>query len=173
MPALERPQVRFHESFVAAHREWAGAHQPGAGLRGTDDPTNRDGFARWVARLLAEEHTVDGSGLVTCTYRWIVEGDRYLGSIALRHDLTPFLFDEGGHIGFGLRPSARGRGVGSWALRRILVLARNRRMSTVLVTCDENNNASARAIEACGGVLEDVRGNDVGRIYRRYWIALA
>lgn len=172
MPVLERPHVRFHESFLAARREWVGEHQPGAGLRGSDDPVSPDGFAAWVDRLLAEERHVDGPGLVTCTYRWIVDDDRYLGSISLRHELTPFLFDEGGHIGYGLRRSARGRGLGSWALRRMLVQARNRRMSTVLVTCDDDNIASSRTIEACGGVREDIRRNEVGRVYRRYWIAL-
>jgi len=38
----------------------------------------------------------------------------------------------------------------------------------VLVTCEQDNPASARTIERCGGVLEDER-----RTLRRYWIELA
>jgi len=36
------------------------------------------------------------------------------------------------------------------------------------VTCDDDNVASVRVIEACGGVLEDVRG-----VKRRYWVPTA
>jgi predicted acetyltransferase len=37
----------------------------------------------------------------------------------------------------------------------------------VLVTCDDDNVASARVIERNGGVLEDVRNGK-----RRYWVEL-
>jgi hypothetical protein len=45
------------------------------------------------------------------TYRWIVEGDRVLGAIALRHELNDFLLRAAGNIGDGIRPSARRRGL--------------------------------------------------------------
>jgi len=38
------------------------------------------------------------------------------------------------------------------------------------VTCDDNNAASRRVIERCGGVLEDVRLTESGGTTRRYWI---
>ena len=44
-------------------------------------------------------------------------------------------------------------------------------MDRVLLTCDEDNVASALTIERNGGVLEDVRDTDLGR-KRRYWISL-
>jgi predicted acetyltransferase len=44
-------------------------------------------------------------------------------------------------------------------------------VDAVLVTCDEENPASARAIEREGGVLEDTRPGPGGRPTRRYWIA--
>ncbi|MBE1602632.1 putative acetyltransferase [Streptomyces stelliscabiei] len=44
-------------------------------------------------------------------------------------------------------------------------------MGRVLITCDDDNVASARTIERNGGVLEDVRTTDEG-IKRRYWITL-
>ncbi|MEC3973871.1 hypothetical protein [Amycolatopsis sp. H20-H5] len=46
-----------------------------------------------------------------CTYRWIVEGDRVLGGIALRHGFDDFV-PRLGHVGYGIRPSARRRGLG-------------------------------------------------------------
>jgi predicted acetyltransferase len=71
-----------------------------------------------------------------------------------------------------VRPSARGRGVATWALREVLREATETGLDRVLLTCDVSNAASARVIERCGGVLEDIRDTWLGRS-RRYWITLA
>jgi predicted acetyltransferase len=47
-----------------------------------------------------------------------VEGDRVPGGIAMRHELDDVLLHAGGHIGYGIRPSARRRGLATWALGR-------------------------------------------------------
>lgn len=171
MPELIEPTARLYESWSESLAEWGpGTHQDGAGLRATDDVGTPAGFADWVARLhTAEERAVDG--WVRCTFRWIVEGDRYLGAIALRHELNDFLLEAGGHIGYGIRPSARGRGLACWALASILPAARDLGLDRVLVTCDVGNPASARVIEKNGGVLEDIRDTELGTL-RRYWITL-
>ena len=63
-------------------------------------------------------------GYVPCTYLWIVEGDTFLGSLAIRHELNEFLLNEGGHIGYSIRPSARRRGHAAAALADALPVAR-------------------------------------------------
>ncbi len=171
MPELIVPDARLHASFLRAHAEWAGAVQDGAGIHDGDDVVSPEGFARFVASLVAAETTPRRPGLVTDTYRWIVEDDEYLGSISFRHELTDWLRDFGGHIGYGIRPSARGRGIATWALGRTLDLARSRGYERVLVVCREDNAASARVIERNGGRLEDRRRNG-DQLLRRYWIAL-
>jgi Acetyltransferase (GNAT) domain len=72
------------------------------------------------------------------------------------------LLRAGGHIGYGIRPSARGRGLATWALRSVLVRAPALGLGKVLVTCGDSNLASARVIEKAGGVLEDVRETELG-----------
>lgn len=171
MPELLVPDARFHASFLASHREWDGATQDGAGIHDDDDVMSPDGFATYVAELVASEHTPRRPGLVTDTYRWIVEGDEYLGAISFRHELTEYLENFGGHIGYGIRPSARRRGLATWALARTLETARGRGYERVLVTCHDDNVASARTIERNGGVLEDTRANG-DALMRRYWIPL-
>lgn len=74
-------------------------------------------------------------------------------------------------MAFGARPSARGRGVATWAVAQMLDEARDVGLTRVLVVCADDNVASAKTIERCGGVLEDVRLTDLG-LARRYWIAL-
>ncbi|MDR6638529.1 GNAT family N-acetyltransferase [Paenarthrobacter nitroguajacolicus] len=168
---LVAPNVSFHQSFLEAHREWGGTHQDGAGLFPNDDVSTPDGFAAWVQRLADAEHAPEKDGIVPCTYRWITEDQRYVGAIAFRHFLTPALLNSGGHIGYGVRPSDRGRGAASWALRELTAqLAAQPGPERVLLTCDDANEASAKTIERCGGVLEDVRTGTDGREFRRYWI---
>lgn len=40
------------------------------------------------------------------------------------------------------------------------------------VTCDKDNNASARTIIANGGIFENELAEDDGSIVQRYWIEL-
>jgi predicted acetyltransferase len=149
MPELIVPTVRLHRAWLEAHAEWGpGFHEDGFGLTATDDVLSRAGFAAWVARLTGESH------LVTC--RWIVESDRVLGGIALRQEPDEQV-QRAGHVGFGIRPSARRRGLATGALGRMLDEAGLRGMDRVLSVCATDNAASAKTIERLGGVLAEVR----------------
>jgi predicted acetyltransferase len=175
VPELIEPTTRLHAAWLASHDDWGpGHHEDGAGLLADDEVRSPDGFAAWVGRLRRESDTTvpPAAGRVHCTYWWIVEADTVLGAIALRHTLNDFLLRAGGHIGYGIRPSARGRGLATWALGQVLSKATALGLDRVLITCADGNVASARVIERRGGVLEDVRDTELGRT-RRYWVALA
>lgn len=137
------------------------------------DLAGPEAFSAWVEQLQQQSDTsvAVGEGRVHATHWWIVEGDSYLGAIDLRHYLNAVLLDVGGHIGYSIRPSARRRGLATWALGAVLLEARALGLDRVLVTCNNDNIGSARSIERNGGVLEDVRTTDAG-IKRRYWITL-
>jgi predicted acetyltransferase len=174
MPKLILPTTRLRDSWLESRAEWGrGVHQEGAGLHPADDVDTVDGFAAWVSRLhrAADSSVPGGDGRVPATYWWITECDTYLGAITLRHRLNAFLLRAAGHIGYGIRPSARRRGLATWALTAVLPEARALGLDRVLVTCEHANIASARTIENCGGELEDVRDTELGRILR-YWITL-
>ncbi len=160
MPDLVAPTVRLHTAWLEAHHEWGpGAHEDGFGLRASDQIGSGAGFAAWVARLVGDPG---------CTYRWIVEDGRVLGGIALRHGAGD-LVEWSGHIGYGIRPSARRRGVATWAVGEILDQAWILGIDRVLIVCAIENIASARTIERNGGVLEGIRDTRLG-LARRYWI---
>ncbi|MCX4628805.1 MULTISPECIES: GNAT family N-acetyltransferase [unclassified Streptomyces] len=174
MPELIFPSPRLHASWLAARGEWGpDAHMDGAGLGSDDDVDSAEGFAAWTERLrgYGDRTLPVEQGRVHATYWWIAEDDTYLGAIDLRHYLNGFLLDAGGHIGYGVRPSARRRGLAGWALRAVLHEARIMGMDRVLLTCDPDNAGSVRTIERGGGVLEDVRETLIGP-KRRYWIDL-
>ncbi|GLZ62657.1 GNAT family N-acetyltransferase [Micromonospora sp. NBRC 107095] len=173
MPELVAPTVRLHAPWLAAHDEWGpGLHEDGFGLRSTDEVRSPEGFAAWVTRLADQSDPGKRpDGGTVCTYRWIVEDDRVLGGIALRHQLDDHLLRVAGHIGYGIRPSARRRGLATWALGRMLGAARALGLGRVLLVCAADNVASAATIEHHGGVLEEIRDTETGSA-RRYWITL-
>lgn len=112
-------------------------------------------------------------GWVPATTYWLVaDGRVILGSINLRHRLTPALEDYGGHVGYIVRPSARGRGYGTRMLTMALQKAREMGLAGVLITCDPKNVASARMIQKNGGRLLSESPAASGRMTSRYWIDL-
>jgi predicted acetyltransferase len=98
------------------------------------------------------------------------DGD-LVGRASIRHELNEFLVHVGGHIGFAVRPAYRRRGVGGEILRQSLIVARAHGVDAALVTCDEDNVASATVIERQGGVFQDTVLDSQGTRMRRYWIA--
>lgn len=179
MPRLIAPDTRVHQSFLRAMAEFQAE-----GRGGLDDQSivgrdlQRFGgrwhdprvFAAYVRQVRAEAltETPRPEHLVPSTTLWWVDGTEYLGRIAIRHRLNAFLRDYGGHIGYDVRPSARRRGHATAMLRAALPVAHRLGVDPALVTCDEDNVASRKVIEANGGVFEDRRG-----VKLRYWVATA
>lgn len=105
---------------------------------------------------------------------WLVDEEtaRFLGEVAVRHRLNDALRQRGGHIGYGVRCSEWNRGYGTLLLSLALEKAKERRISPVLVTCNDDNLASARVIEKNGFTLEDkIAVSRDGAVFltRRYW----
>jgi predicted acetyltransferase len=107
---------------------------------------------------------------VPATFLVALSGNQLVGRLSIRHELNDFLTNYGGHIGYGIRPSHRRRGYASEILSQALIIARAEGIDRVLLTCDEDNIASATIIERHGGRLEDVRADPHGPPKRRYWI---
>lgn len=111
-------------------------------------------------------------GRVPATMLFAVVDEEIVGRVHIRHELTESLRVEGGHIGYGVRPRFRRRGYATEMLQQGLLVVRDLGITRALVTCDDDNPASIRTIEACGGALEDIRPRDGGGFTRRYWIDL-
>lgn len=106
-------------------------------------------------------------GFVPQTLYWLYIDGRAVGIAKLRHYLTDSLRAVGGHIGYCIRPSERGKGYGNILLCETLKKAAEINIPRALLICDEGNTASGRVIENNGGVPERT---DNGMCY--YWIQL-
>ena len=112
-------------------------------------------------------------GWVPCNIYWPICQGRIIGTCELRHQLTEELKSYGGHIGYSVRPSQRGKGYGTGMLDLALEKVRALGIERALVTCDDDNIASARIIEKNGGKLQDKVMNEGQKVLtRRYWIDL-
>ena len=170
--ALARPDLRYHASWALAVQEFEadGTTMHGSGLWEFDTADlSEAALTPEIDRLLAEGDpaTVLRPDRVHSTNYWIVEGEEFLGYLAVRHRLNDFLLELGGHIGFSVRPSRRGEGHATRALVLALDEARRLGVERALVTCDDDNLPSRLTIEHAGGVFEDQREDKL-----RYWFDL-
>ncbi|MBE8989478.1 GNAT family N-acetyltransferase [Nostoc sp. LEGE 12450] len=113
-------------------------------------------------------------GFVPATTFWLVMQSKViLGESQLRHWLVPTLEHQGGHIGYMIHPLQRSKGYGTKILAMTLEKARNIGLSRVLLTCNQDNFASARIIQKNQGKLTSqgfLENSD--KIISRYWIDL-
>lgn len=175
---LVHPAEKYKESFIEAVDEFLRAPIKNVrSRRYTEMPPPeelRESFDSYVQKI---NDMSLGKGLpdgyVPATEYWLVDGDRFIGAVNIRHSLTEHLLNEGGHIGYDIRPSERGKGYGKEILRLALPKAKELGIESVLVTCDENNSASKKIIEANGGVFENTHPSSEGAgVKLRYWIHL-
>jgi predicted acetyltransferase len=172
---LVEPSGKYRDSYIEAVKEFQADHSFPLMERTYDKlsipelEVNFDDYAEKIRSQSRGENLPEGWVPVT-TY-WLVEGDEYIGKVSIRHRLTPHLEKIGGHIGYNIRPSKRGRGYGNKILQLSLPKAKELGISRVLVTCDATNIASSKIIEKNGGVFEDQQSNpETGVNKLRYWI---
>ncbi len=79
-----------------------------------------------------------------------------VGGISLRIGMSEDLLLYSGQIGYGVRPFARGRRYAERACRLILPLAKRAGLTSVWITCNEDNTASRLTCERVGAELVEI-----------------
>jgi predicted acetyltransferase len=158
MPALRAPTAAVRDSFTGATRD---LRDEGWLPEFPVEEVAAD-FDGYVRRVTGEK---EAWGVPISTF-WYLDGPDYLGTVIIRHRLTPELTRHGGHIGYHVAPRRRRQGHATAMLAAAVAYCRQPLgLDRVLVTCDLANTASRRVIEANGGVLENVLDGEC-----RYWI---
>ena len=167
---FEKPHAALADSYRAMVREILGN---GEDLIPFPLSFENHDFGAFLAKLAACERG-EGipAGFVPHTTYWLVdESGEVVGVSNLRHALTDKLRIEGGHIGYGVRPSARRRGHATELLRRTLERARALGIEEALVTCAKDNAGSAATIRNCGGKLHSEEYVESrGEVVQRYLV---
>ena len=158
MPFLATPNSTVRDSFVEAVSDlrdegWLPEFPVDEVAAGFDD---------YVRSILAEKEFWD----VPISTFWYVDGSHYLGTVIIRHRLTPELARHGGHIGYHVAPRYRRQGHARAMLATAISYCSDTLgITRILITCDQSNIGSRRVIESNGGVLENILENEC-----RYWV---
>lgn len=167
MPQLEFPNMFHKQSYLDMIQEWGSFEKI---------PTS-------PSRLFAGQYFEDFHIIITgdvinnpngvnSHLFFFVEDGRILWAIQIRHHINhPNLIEVWGHIWYGIRPSERGKWYATEMLRLGLLEAKKLWLGKVLITCHDDNIASAKVIENNGGVFERFTEKE-GKKLRRYWITL-
>lgn len=103
----------------------------------------------------------------------VFDNDKLIGGFNLRHEIKGDLIHHGGNIGYLIRPSERGKGYGTKLLKLALEEARKIGLEKVLISCRNDNIASAKVIENNHGIYENNYYDEtLKKDFRRYWIYL-
>ena len=112
-------------------------------------------------------------GYVRENFYLCYEGKRVVGVFSLKFELTEFLMNYGGHIGYATRPSERKRGLATQMLKQGLELSKKFGFDRILCICDNDNDASEKVILKNGGIFEnEIYDPDEAVTVKRFWIQL-
>lgn len=177
MIKLVQPDIRYTDTikdYMNAYLEYYPASKED-GIQGSAYLMGFDSISEWVENCKFQSTTTNlEAGRVNATTFLTIDTDtcEMVGIVNIRHELNGYLMNVGGHIGYSIKPNHFGKGYGKQQLKLALDYCREvLKLESVLVTCDVDNIASFKVIQALGGIQENVityENEDVSR----NWITL-
>ncbi|MGY1463124.1 GNAT family N-acetyltransferase [Bacillus toyonensis] len=168
---LITPTTDLQEEYLDFYNEWKDSGETMIPWVISKDPSN---FPAMIQELLDAHNGVNlpESWVPDSTYWLVTDENKIVGVVNIRHSLTEHLFNTGGHVGYGIRPSERRKGFATKLLELSLEKTKELNIEKVLVVCDEVNTGSEKTILHNGGLRDDDFIEEDGNIVRRFWIEL-
>ena len=117
-----------------------------------------DKYKEWLkksAKSSEQAGVVDG-WKVPSTVFLLYENNRPVGFGKVRHLLTDALLENGGNVGYAIRPAERDRGLGTRFLALLIVECQKLGVEKILLTVQNHNTQSIHVALANGGKIEKI-----------------
>jgi predicted acetyltransferase len=168
--SLIQPRLELEDSYIGLVQEFLANDEP---LIPFPLAFAYDDFPAMLKKLADQSKGIDlPEGFIANSTFWLLNQEQEVVGVSnLRHALTPKLEHEGGHIGYGIRPSQRGKGYGHTILEKTLNKAWELGLDKVLLSCTKQNLASNKVIIKNGGNFDsDAYSEQHKQPINRYWI---
>lgn len=153
---ITKPTLAHKEAILTFRREFNAVFDELHGSSELNSFTD-NGFVGWFTYINTPAGTQwFGYEKVTDSTYIALLGETVVGFVNVRHHLTEFLLNYGGHIGYSTHPDYQGQGIATAMLGFGIETLKGLGVDKVLVTCADDNIASAQVIIKNGGVLENV-----------------
>jgi len=163
--------MEYEKEYLSFYQEWKDSGEDMIPWVISKDPSN---FKEMIQSLFDSEkgENLPENWVPDSTYWLVNEKNKILGAVNIRHRLNEKLFNCGGHIGYGIRPSERRKGYATKLLSLSLEKGKELGIQKALVVCDEGNIGSEKTILNNGGLRDTDFIEDDGNIVKRFWIEL-
>ncbi|RTE02376.1 GNAT family N-acetyltransferase [Paenibacillus whitsoniae] len=170
---LVQPALVYQQAYLSFYEDWKSTGEDIVPWVVEREPYDFAGMLDFLYSQDVEDKIVDDTFVPHSTY-WLLDHDnnKIIGAVNIRHRLNRKLFNCGGHVGYGIRPSERGKGYASILLALTLEIIKEMAIEKVLLVCDRGNHASEKTIIKNGGQFESEYTEDDGNVVRRFWIQL-
>lgn len=162
---LVRPIAAHQAQYEQMMEEWegfGGRLNPGVLRRYSRKLQRKVSYDQWLSWIAEDRETVQD-------LYFFMGDERILGAISIR---TGEKIGIHGHTGYGIRPSERGKGYATRMLAMALEVMREKGINPVVVSCDEDNLASAKVIRNNGGVWVRNVTEDGGNVVKIFEICV-
>jgi len=171
---LVKPDKKYLQSYYEACTEtWEHVHDSYI----LHDPQK---FESWKNHIFDDYEQQEKGinlplGFVPSVTFWAVQGDKYIGTVNIRPELSERLKEYGGHIGIVIRNSCRKKGygekIGRMAVRKVYKMG----IRDLLLTCEETNIPSQKILERFKPIRvekDEVMLNGKNTLIRRYYFTI-
>lgn len=163
---LAKPTFDLKSKYIELYQEWKESGEEMIPFVIKKDPENFHSMLNYLSDCEKGIEPPESS-----TY-WLIDNNEVIGVVNIRSRLTEPLFNAGGHIGYGIRPSKRGKGYATHMLSLTLEKAKDLKLKKVLLVCNSTNKASKKVILNNGGISDKDFIDEKNNTLKRYWIDL-